>query len=187
MYQPSRSARRLAGVTALACAAVLTPAAGAIAASAAPARTAAARPPACATASLVIWLTMDGAAAGSAFYTLNFTNLSGHACTLHGHPAVWAVSLGGRRLGSPAGQAGSSARTVTLARDATAYALVQYSDVVTGGGGPKPCHPVVAAGLRVRPPGQAAAKTVPIPLTACTTANLVYLTVRPVQKSAPPA
>ncbi len=129
---------------------------------------------------------MDGAAAGSAFYTLNFTNLSGHACTLRGHPGVWAVSLGGRRLGRPAVAAGSRTRTVTLARDATAYALVQYSDVVTGGGGPRPCHPVVAAGLRVRPPGQARAKTVPIPLTACTTAGLVYLTVRPVQKTAPP-
>jgi hypothetical protein len=142
--------------------------------------------PRCATAGLVIWMTSDGAAAGSAFYTLNFTNLSGHACTLRGHPGVGAASLRGRRLGSAASWERSSARTVRLANDATAYALVQYSDVITGGGGPRPCHAVIAAGLRVYPPGQTKSKTVPFPLTACTTRGLVYMSVRPVQRNQPP-
>jgi Protein of unknown function (DUF4232) len=182
MRLPSRFSHRLAGAAALACAAALTPAA-AIAAAPAPA----AGPPKCATSGLVIWLTQDDAAAGSAFFTLNFTNLSGHTCTLGGHPGVSAVSLGGRKLGSPADWVPSAAHSVTLANSATGYALLQYSDVITGGGGPKPCKPVTAAGLRVYPPGQTAAKTVPIPLTACTTSGLVYMTVRPLQKTPPPS
>src|SRR5580704_9196404 len=101
------SPKRLAGLIALACAAALAPAAAlaVTAAPAAPAATAAARAPRCATSGLVIWLTRDGVAAGSVFYTLNFTNLSGHACRLDGHPGVSAVTLGGRQVGSPAGWA----------------------------------------------------------------------------------
>ena len=186
MRLPSRFPRRLTGAAALACAAALTPAA-AIAAASAPAAAPAAGPPTCATAGLVIWMTQDDAAAGSAFFTLNFTNLSGHTCTLKGHPGVSAASLSGHELGSPAGWAPPAAGTVTLANGATGYALLQYSDVITGGGGPKPCNPVTAAGLRVYPPGQSAAKTVPIPLTACTTSGLVYMNVRPLQKTPPPS
>jgi hypothetical protein len=36
-------------------------------------------------------------------YYLEFTNLSGHACTLAGYPGVSAVGLSGGQLGSPAG------------------------------------------------------------------------------------
>jgi hypothetical protein len=90
-------------------------------------------------------------AAGSIFYTLEFTNLSGHACTLRGYPGVSAVSLGGRRLGSPAAWGPPSAHVVRLANGATAYAILQYSDVVTSNSGSQPCDAVTAAGLRVYP------------------------------------
>ena len=185
MRLPSRYPQRLAGAAALACAAALTPAAAIAAASAQASAPAAG--PACATAGLVIWMTPDGAAAGSAYYTLNFTNLSGHTCTLKGHPGVSAVSLGGHRLGSAASWAPPAAQAVTLANGATGYALLQYSDVITGGGGPQPCNPATAAGLRVYPPGQSTAKTVPIPLTACTTSGLVYMNVRSLQQTPPPS
>jgi hypothetical protein len=190
-----------AAAAALACAAALTPAA-ALAASDAPAtpaaraasaglaasaaRAAAAAPvPACATSGLVIWLTSNGVAAGTAFYTLNFTNLSGHACTLVGHPGVAAVSLTGHPVGAPAGWEPPAAHVVRLANDATGYALIRYSDVITGGGGPKPCDAVISAGLRVFPPGQTAAKQVPLPLPACTRPHVVYMNVEPVQKTPP--
>ncbi len=190
------SLRWRAAVAVLAGAAVLTPAA-ALAASAAPAATAVTAAsaataaatttatPACATSGLVIWLTEDGAAAGTAFYTLNFTNLSGHACTLKGHPGVAAASLAGARVGAPAGWEPPAAHVVRLAPDATGYALVRYSDVITGGGGPKPCDAVLSAGLRVFPPGQTASKVVPFPLPACTRKNVVYMYVEPVQKNPP--
>jgi hypothetical protein len=181
------SPKRLAGLIALACAAALAPAAAlaVTAAPAAPAATAAARAPRCATSGLVIWLTRDGVAAGSVFYTLNFTNLSGHACRLDGHPGVSAVTLGGRQVGSPAGWAPPAPHSVRLARGATAYALVQYSDVIVSGSGPEPCHAVTAAGLRVYPPDQTRSRIVPFPLRACARRGLVYMTVRPVQKTQP--
>ena len=101
MQLPNLSGRRLAGTAALACAAALIPVAAlAAAASAAPA--AAASAPKCSTAGLVVWMTYDPSAAGTFYYTLNFSNLSGHACTLRGHPGVSAVSLTGRRIGIPA-------------------------------------------------------------------------------------
>jgi Protein of unknown function (DUF4232) len=184
MHMLTHSARCLTGVTALACAAALTPAI-ALAASASPAAGATARAPRCQTSGLVVWMNTPGnGTAGSVFYTLKFTNLSGHACTLKGHPGVSAVSLSGRRVGSPAAWAPPSARPVRLANGATAYALLQYSDVVTSNSGPRPCNPVMAAGLRVRPPGQTASRIVPIPLKACST-SVIYLRVRPVRQHQP--
>jgi hypothetical protein len=185
--RPSRisriSLRWLVGAAVLAGAATLAP----VAALASPGRPATAAPPACATSGLVIWLTSDGVAAGTAFYTLNFTNESGHACTLKGHPGVAAVSLAGHQVGAPAGWSPPAAHTVRLASNATAYALVSYSDVIVGNSGPQPCDAVYSAGLRVFPPGQTAAKVVPIPLQACTRKNVVYMTVQPVQKNPPAA
>jgi hypothetical protein len=169
----------LAGAAALACCATLAPAA---ASEAAP-RPAASTPP-CTTADLVIWMTPGGAAAGTAFFSLNFTNLSGRACTLDGHPGVSAVSLRGRRVGSPAGWDAPAPSVVKIANDGTAYALVRYSDVIVGNNGPTPCDAVVSAGLRVFPPGQTAAKTVPFPLDACTR-SIVYMNVGSVQAKQP--
>jgi hypothetical protein len=120
----------------------------------------------------------DGAA-GSIFYTLEFTNLSGHACTLYGHPGVSAVSLSSGRLGASAGWALPKPHVVTLANGATAIAVLQYSDVITGNHGCK----TKAAGLRVYPPGQTASKVIPFPFTACRSSTLVYMGVQPVQKS----
>lgn len=184
MRPSAKSLSWLVGAAVLAGAATLAP----VAALASPARPAtAAAPPACATSGLVIWLTSDGVAAGTAFYTLNFTNESGHACTLNGHPGVAAVSLAGHQVGAPAGWPPPAAHTVRLASNATAYALVSYSDVIVGNAGPKPCDAVYTAGLRVFPPGQTAAKVVPLPVQACTRKNVVYMTVQPVQKNQPAA
>ena len=104
MHLPTLSSRRLAGAAAIACAAALIPVA-ALAAGAGPAAgaaPAAASTPPCQTAGLVMWLANGNAAAGTFYYDLNFTNLSGHACTLRGHPGVSAVNLSGGH-GRPAG------------------------------------------------------------------------------------
>src|SRR5450755_947451 len=103
MHPPTHSPRRLAAAAAIACVAALTPVAAlAATSSAAPA---AGRTPSCATSDLVVWLNVPPGNhyAGGAGYYLEFTNLSGHACTLSGHPGVSAVSLTGRQIGSPAG------------------------------------------------------------------------------------
>jgi hypothetical protein len=169
--------RRLAGVAAVAVAAALIPAA-ALAATAAGGAAGQAVTPQCTTAGLVVWMDTNGnGAAGSIFYTLKFTNLSGHACTLFGHPGVIAVSLNGARIGHAARWTPAPS-LVRLANGATATAVLQYSDVVTSN---NHCA-AAAAGLRVRPPGQTASKVIPFPFTACASRTLVYLAVQPVQK-----
>lgn len=134
--------------------------------------------PACQTTGLVVWLDTQGnGTAGTIFYTLNFTNLSGHSCTLRGFPGVSAVNLGGRGLGSPATrESGRPIKTVTVANGRTTHAtlgLVDTSVLST-------CHMVTAAGLRVFPPGQTASRTVPFPFPACSNVALKFLRITPV-------
>jgi hypothetical protein len=166
------------GLAALAVAAAMIPAAS-LAATTSSAAGASAATPRCATAGLVIWMDTTGdGAAGSIFYTLKFTNLSGHACTLSGHPGVSAVSLSGGRLGRPAAWDPPQPHVVTLAAGATAIAVLQYSNVTVSN---HRCT-TTAAGLRVYPPGQTASKVIPFPITACRSSTLVFMRVRPVQK-----
>ena len=172
MHLPTLSSRRLAGAAVLACAAVLIPVA-ALAATAAPAAPAAASAPPCPTAGLVIWLANGSAAAGTFYYDLNFTNLSGHACTLRGHPGVSAANLGGARIGTPAGwgnPGNARLRTIRLANGATATAVLAVTDVYNYP--VSVCHQVAEAGLRVIPPNQFTSKLVPYPIRACSTSQV---------------
>ena len=172
------SPRRLAGAVAVACAAALIPVA-ALAATASPAAPTA---PGCPTSGLVVWINNVQGAAGTFYYTLNFTNLSGHACTLRGHPGVSTVSLDGRQIGRPArwGNPGNAhLRTVRLARGATATAVLAVTDVYNFPN--SVCHRVTAAGLRVYPPNQFTSTLVPYPTGACSTRQ-VFMTARVVQQ-----
>src|SRR5262249_22502552 len=108
------------------------------------------------------------------------TNLSGHACTLRGYPGVSAIDLGGRQLGSAAGRNPMRpARTVTLAPGESAAAVLQIADAYNYP--PATCRRTTAAGLRVYPPGETRARTVPFPFGACSRAGPVYLHVTRVQ------
>ena len=181
MHLPTLPSRRLAGAAAVACAAALIPVA-ALAATAAPAAPAAASTPACQTAGLVMWLSNGSAAAGTIYYDLNFTNLSGHACTLRGHPGVSAVNLGGARVGRPAGwgnPGNAKLRTIRLTSGATATAVLAITNVYDFP--PKVCRRVTAAGLRVIPPNQFTSKLVPYPIGACSTRQ-VFMQAGVVQK-----
>jgi len=181
MHLPTLSPRRLAGAAAIACAAALIPAA-ALAATAAPAAPAAASAPPCQTSGLVIWLANGNAAAGTFYYDLNFTNLSGHACTLRGHPGVSAMNLGGGQVGTPAGwgdPGNARLRTIRLANGATATAVLAVTDVYNYPAGV--CHRVHAAGLRVIPPNQFTSKLVPYPIEACSSSQ-VFMQAAVVQR-----
>ncbi len=160
----------MAGAAALASVAAL----GATA-SPAPARARAAGIPSCATSGLAIWLnTEEDGTLGSVYYKLELTNLSGHTCTLSGYPGVSAVNLAGHQVGrSAAREPFRKPRLVTLAsgtgvggtRDGGTVAIAMLRIVVAGLA--PGCHPVVAAGLRVYPPGQAKSKVVPYPFETC--------------------
>ena len=141
-----------------------------------------ATPPLCQTPGLVVWLNTQGnGAAGSVYYTLELTNLSGHACTLNGYPYVYAVTLAGSTLGS----VGSfdhvhQTATVTLANGATAKSVLR---IVQAANFPESaCHRVTAAGLRVYPPNQTRATRIPFPFDACSRKGPVVLSVQAVQK-----
>jgi hypothetical protein len=182
MQLPHLSPRRLASAAAIACAAALIPVAALAATASRAAPAAAASTPGCNTGGMVVWINYEQGAAGTLFYILNFTNLSGQACTLRGHPGVSAVNLSGAQIGRPArwGNPGNARlRTVRLAPGATATAVLAVTNVYVFPA--KACHRVTAAGLRVYPPNQFASKLVPYPIGACSTKQ-VFMTAGVVQK-----
>jgi hypothetical protein len=141
---------------------------------------AAGRTPACATRGLVVWLDTNGnGTAGSTYYKLELTNLSGRRCALSGYPGVSAVDLAGRQLGSAAGRTPAVRRkSIVLGPGRTATATLQVAD--TSVFAKTRCRSVTAAGLRVYPPNQTGSKVVPFPFRACSRAGPVSLHVQPV-------
>ena len=135
--------------------------------------------PACTAADLGVWVAISqgSAAAGSVFYPLEFTNLSGHTCSLYGFPGVSAVDRNGHQLGSPANwNHAVTPHAVILAPGATAHTILAYHDaaVSTEPG----CDPVYSAVLlRIYPPGEYSATYAAFDLEACSHAGPVYMTV----------
>jgi len=189
---PSTGRRVIAGIAAVAVAGLIvtTAAFGASSPGAASgaalasdsARLSSAPVPACQANQLGVWIALaqSNGAAGTIYYPLNFTNVSGRTCSLHGFPGVSAIARNGHRLGSPAGWATRvAARTVLLAPGATAHTILQYRDaeVSTAPG----CDPVnTAVVLRVYPPGQYDATVAAFDLQVCSHAGPVYMSVEPI-------
>jgi hypothetical protein len=198
MHLPTHFPARLAGATAIACAAALIPVAALAAISSPSAGVPAPSTPRCASANLVVWLDVPPGNdyAGGADYYLEFTNLSGRACTLRGYPGVSAVSLSGSQLGSPAGWGAPATTTVTLVSGTTATARLQINDPTAYSNRcllPPPWQQPwrgwtapTAAGLRVFPPNQFAPKVIPYPFAACAHTGPVYIHAGPVTPGGPP-
>jgi hypothetical protein len=176
-----RLTRGLVALSAVAAAVAALSLAGGPAGAAIPAHGAAT--PACQTGGLVVWIDTQGnGTAGTTFFTLNFTNLSGHPCLLRGFPGVSAVNLHGATLGRAASRdSGQKVKTVTLTNGHTAHAVLGIVDI--GALPPTTCPPTTAAGLRVFPPNQTASKVVPFPLQACgRSGGPAFLRIRPVTR-----
>jgi hypothetical protein len=138
----------------------------------------------CATSKLVVWLPngQGSGAAGSVFYKLRLTNQGTAACTLKGFPQVRALNLKGQPIGKPASkEAGQKAGTVSLAVGGSASFVLRV--VEAGNFSPSACHPTMAAGLRVAPPGGGGSKVVPLPFETCAKPTQPVLTVGPIKKS----
>ncbi len=183
MKPTTRAARRGLAALAVTAAAVVIPTT-ALAASGSPARPAraaragaAAIPPRCGTGALTAWLGIPGDGyAGGAYYQLELSNTSAHACTLYGYPGVSALAPGGHQLGRAAGRGPASAnRLVTLGRGATAHVLLQITDVANFP--PSSCGQTTAVALRVYPPGATRSLEVPFTFQACGKSGPVYLHV----------
>jgi hypothetical protein len=168
------------GVAVLALTLVMTPLAGAV--SVKSARSGPLLLQRCQEPSLVVWLnTTSNGAAGSFYYDLQFTNLSGASCELSGFPGVSTVGLTGSQVGLAAGRSTTGPIVlVRLAPGATATSVIQLTDV--GNFPSNMCHEVLAAGLRVYPPGATASKLIPYPFEACSSGGAVFLHVRSVEK-----
>ena len=172
--------RKLLLGAALACAAATIPAV-AVAASAgqsAPeAREGAAAPPRCVRSQLTAWAAVpsDGLAALTAYYDLEISNISRHACTLKGFADVTALNDTGGQLGSPAGRVPLyRARPVAIAPGGTAHYQL---GITVGGWSTSVCRPTTAYALRVVAPGTHGGIQVPFSFTACAKRGPVYLTV----------
>jgi hypothetical protein len=176
MKPTTRAARRGLAALALTCAAVVIPTT-ALAASGSPAKPAAAGTPRCGTGSLTAWLGIPGDGyAGGAYYQLELSNTSGHACTLYGYPGVSALAPGGHQLGHAAGRGPASAnRLVRLGSGATAHVLLQITDVANFP--PSSCGKTTAVALRVYPPGATRSLKIPFTFQACSQSGPVYLHV----------
>jgi hypothetical protein len=139
----------------------------------------------CAASSLRVTLDIHaaGAAAGSSFLPLDFTNISRSTCRLAGYPVVsFASGASGRPVGTAAALDRSvRARPVALAPGATAHAWLQVIDATNFPA--RQCHPVMADGLRVNLPGQRADSYVSHAFAACAAAmhGSEILTVQPIQ------
>jgi Domain of unknown function (DUF4232) len=140
---------------------------------------------ACVTSQLRVTLDTGaaGVAAGSSYVPLEFTNASGHACTLSGYPAVtFASSAGGQQIGTAAvAEVTTSPVLFTLASGGTAHAWLQIADVASYPA--SKCKPVQAHGLRVGFASTQAAAFLPHSFQACTRAipGSTVLAVFPVQ------
>jgi Protein of unknown function (DUF4232) len=170
MIRLFRTRRHVAVAAGVAAAAALAVVFAAPAAFSAPrSASATATTPQCGPADLGVWVAADqtSVAAGTAYYQLEFTNLSHHACTLYGFPGVSARASDAMILGSPARRDHAvRARTVRLSPGATGHALLEYSDVITGDCPSK--HKVTAAFLWVYAPDQTVPNTALWSLPACT-------------------
>jgi len=177
----SKSPRRMIMTAAVAGAAILLPAI-ALASSAGSGSAAtgtqshAVAAPRCARNWLTAWAGVPGGAtAGSTYYQLEISNVSGHTCTLYGFPGVSALGSGGRQLGSAAGRSGHAGPTVTLRHYQTAHVVLQVTDV--GNFSRAACHPATADALRVYAPGDYSSMKFPFSFTACARRGPVYLHV----------
>ena len=146
---------------------------GLTAASAAPAATTA--PPPATTAGLRIWIGIGPGeqAAGSTYYPLEFTNVSGHTVTIRGFPGVSAVNYHGQ-LGSPAAWEHTAApRTVTLANGATAHTTLRIVNARNFGG----AKTATATALKIYPPNQKTATHIYFTFPALVKKGTTYMMV----------
>jgi hypothetical protein len=129
--------------------------------------------PECRSSNLEIWLGLnpDGAAAGTTWYPLEFSNVGfhTHTCWIAGAPHVRAVDNSNTQIGPQASRTGHPNR-ITLRPGQTAHALlgIVQSGFITG------CANATGAGLKVTVPGQHANQPIEsFTFPACT--NKVFM------------
>jgi hypothetical protein len=128
----------------------------------------------------------SGSGAGHAYPVLVLTNKGSTTCTVRGYPGVSFVGNGnGTQLGAAATReaAGIPITTLTLAPGAAAHA--QLNITMAGNYAAATCKPKTADGLRIYPPDETSSVFVATTTyTACQSASIVLVIVRPLQAGA---
>jgi len=138
-------------------------------------------PPACSTRGLQVTPGTAEASLGSVYQVIDFTNISGAACTIFGYPGV---ALAG---GTPVTQVGTAATRstaaaaalVTLAPGATGSALLRITQALNYP--TSKCHPVSTTYLQIYPPNQTTPVYVGYKATGCALTSVNLLSVGVVQ------
>ncbi len=138
-------------------------------------------PPVCGTGNLAVWVNVNGGsgAAGTWYYPLEFTNVSGHTCRVWGYPGVSATNAAGGQLGDAARRISVfPAKWVNIVAGGTAHALFGYgaAEVDTSN-----CKSATASFLKVYPPNRTSARTAFFDFPACTLARHTYLLIGVIQ------
>jgi hypothetical protein len=140
--------------------------------------------PACPTSSLAVRTGTSEGAAGSTYTELDFTNVSGTACSLYGYPGVSFTggAAHATQIGAAATENASPARQlITLAPGAVAGALLRIADAANFPA--STCHSVTAKYLRIYPPNQEAPLYLAFTSPTCST-TVQILTISVVQPGA---
>ncbi len=122
----------------------------------------------CSTSALKVAIGQGNGAAGSSYYPLDFSNVSGTACTLFGYPGVsFVTGIGGRQIGHAASRNPAfTSESVTMPAGGVVHATLQ---VVDADNFPNPaCHRVTAHWLKIYPPNQTAPLYLSFTALACT-------------------
>jgi Domain of unknown function (DUF4232) len=122
----------------------------------------------CPTSGLKVTQGTTGAAAGSTYLQIDFTNISGRTCLLYGYPgvALTTSTTPASEVGTGASRSTADQKTVvTLAAGATASARLQVVDVLNYP--TATCDPVSGNYLQVYPPGQSVAAYLPYQGQTC--------------------
>jgi Protein of unknown function (DUF4232) len=121
-----------------------------------------------------------GAAAGSNYYPIQFSNTSSSPCTLYGYPGVSFVgAIGGSQIGAAATRNPTlPAELVSLSPGQTVHATLQVVDAMNYPSGD--CGLVTAHWLKVYPPNQTAPAYVSFTAQTCSKPKTI-LSVQTVQ------
>ena len=139
--------------------------------------------PSCSSSKLRITIGNGGAAAGTDFTVLDFTNTGTSACTLYGFPGVSMTNSAGTQIGAAATRNPSQASAVvTLAPGGKANATLGVGNAENYPA--SACKPTTAAQLKVFPPNQTQAIAVPFAATGCAVASAHQLSVTAVTAGA---
>jgi hypothetical protein len=137
---------------------------------------------ACATSALHVAVPSGAgnAAAGSAFYPIQFSNTSSSPCTLYGYPGVSFVgAAGGSQIGAAATRNSAlAARLISLSPGQTVHATLQVVDALNYPSGD--CGLVTAHWLKIYPPNQTAPIYVSFTAQTCSKPKTI-LSVQTVQ------